>query len=224
MAGIKVQTAETAYAVTTTQIKNWLKVDGSDDDTVIGELQKVVHNWAKLYTKRSLTTQTLQLFIDSVYDVDVPIEEGMYIGIDQDISRRSIILPQSPVASITHVKYYDDADSATTWASSNYYLDNTSAPNRFVLRNGKSYPTGLRVANALEIQYVAGYGGQTDVPYDIQYSCLLYASYLFEHRGDLLNGKNVTAPNSATQLLEPYVIKQLSTNAYRGTAHYGGLV
>ena len=224
MAGIKIHTAESAYAVTTTQIKNWVKVDGSDDDTVIGELQKVVHNWAKRYTKRSLTTQTLQLFIDSVYDVDVPVKEGMYIGIDQDMSRRAIIMPFSPVASITHVKSYDDNDTATTFASSNYFLDNAAAPNRFLLRQGKSYPTGLRVANSIEIQYVAGYGGQTDVPYDIQYACLIYAAYLFEHRGDLIAGKDITAPTSATQLLEPYTIKQFSTQPYRGTAHYGGMI
>ena len=103
-------------------------------------------------------------------------------------------------------------------------LDSAGVPARLVLRNGESYPTGLRVANAIEITYVAGYGNASDVPQDIKHACLLYTAYLFEHRGDLLDGKQVYAPTSATRLLQPYVIRQFSTNPYRGTAHYGGMI
>jgi|TARA_R100001126_G_scaffold100816_2_gene79705 hypothetical protein len=224
MAGLSVTTGESAYAITSTEVKNWLRITGSDDDTVITSLLIASHSWAKRYTGRSLTTQTLKLSIDSVYDADIRINEGSYVGIDQDISRRSILLPESPVASISNVKYYDDADTESTFASSKYYLDSAGVPARLVLRNGESYPTGLRVANAIEITYVAGYGNASDVPQDIKHACLLYTAYLFEHRGDLLDGKQVYAPTSATRLLQPYVIRQFSTNPYRGTAHYGGMI
>jgi len=222
MAGLTVTTGETEFAITSAEVKNWLRIDGSDDDTVISTLLKASHNWAKRYTARSITTQTLKLSIDSVYDTDIPVKEGNYVGIDQDITRRSILLPQSPVASISSVKYYDDADTESTFASSKYYLDSAGVPARFVLRNGESYPTGLRVANALEITYVAGYGGASDVPDDIKHACLIYTAWLFEHRGDGV--ERMSAPYQATQLLQPYVIRQFSTNPYRGTAHYGGMV
>ena len=222
MAGLSVQTVETAFAITSAEVKSWLRIDGSDDDTVISTLLKASHNWAKRYTGRSLTTQTLKMSIDSVYDTDIPLQEGNYIGIDQDITRRSILLPQSPVASISSVKYYDDADTESTFASSKYYLDNQGIPARFVLRNGESYPTGLRVANALEITYVAGYGGASDVPDDIKHACLIYTAWLFEHIGD--GTEKMSAPYQATQLLQPYIIRQFGTNPYRGTAHYGGMV
>lgn len=222
MAGLTVTTAETEFAITSAEVKNWLRIDGSDDDTVISTLLKASHNWAKRYTARSITTQTLKLSIDSVYDTDIPVKEGNYVGIDQDITRRSILLPQSPVASISSVKYYDDADTESTFDSGKYYLDSAGVPARFVLRNGESYPTGLRVANALEITYVAGYGGTTDVPDDIKHACLIYTAWLFEHRGDGV--ERMSAPYQATQLLQPYVVRQFSTNPYRGTAHYGGMV
>jgi len=222
MAGLSVQTAETAFAITSAEVKSWLRIDGSDDDTVISTLLKASHNWAKRYTGRSLTTQTLKMSIDSVYDTDIPLQEGNYIGIDQDITRRSILLPQSPVASISSVKYYDDADTESTFASSKYYVDNHGIPARLVLRQGESYPTGLRVANALEITYVAGYGGASDVPDDIKHACLIYTAWLFEHRGD--GTERMSAPYQATQLLQPYIIRQFGTNPYRGTAHYGGMV
>ena len=134
MAGLQVHTAETAYAVTQAEIKAWNKIDSTDDDVTVALIERTVHNWAKEYTSRSLTTVTYNLFIDTVYDFDIPIREGFYTGYDGHTSKRSINLPFSPVASVTHIKSYDDADTATTFASSNYYLDNVSVPSRIVLR------------------------------------------------------------------------------------------
>ena len=36
-------------------------------------------------------------------------------------------------------QYYDDEDSATTFASSNYYVDSAHEPGRIVLREGKHF-------------------------------------------------------------------------------------
>ena len=221
MAGLKIHTAETAYAVTQAEIKAWNKIDSSDDDTVVALIERAVHNWAKDFTNRSLTSITYQLFIDTVDAIDIPIQEGFYIGTDVFMNPRTILLPRSPVSSVTHVKYYDDNDSATTFSSSKYYVDNVSVPARIVLRQGETFPSSLRVANGIEIQYVAGYGATTAGPYDIKSACLEYSAYLFEHRGDLLDGKAVTAPYAATQLLQQYKIKSLSTNPYQGYARYG---
>lgn len=224
MAGLVVHTAQTDNAVTLAEIKNHLRVDGSDDDNVLGIIKQTVDSWASEYTNRTLCTTTYQLYIDSLYDLETKIYEGMYTAPDIDMPRKNIILPKSPVSSISHVKYYDDDDTATTWATSNYYLDNASEPNRFVLRKGVSYPTGLRTANALEIQYVAGYGGASSVPMQIKSACLTYAAYLFEHRGDMLDGKNLMAPVQATSLLRPFVVNRLSINTYRGIGQYGGIL
>tara|TARA_Y100001937_G_scaffold108171_1_gene151552 strand:+ start:659 stop:1336 length:678 start_codon:yes stop_codon:yes gene_type:complete len=223
MAGLKVHTAETAFAVTQAEIKAWNKIDSSDDDTVVALIEKAVHNWAKEYTNRTLTTATYQFFLDLYNDIDFPIQEGIYEGIDRTFNTRAIHLPKSPVTSVTHIKTYDDEDNATTFASSNYYLDDVSVPARIVLRKGASYPSGLRVANGLEIQYVAGYGATTAIPFDIKSACLEYSAYLFEHRGDLLDGKRVMAPISATQLLQSYRIKSFSTNPYKTKVSYGGM-
>ena len=198
MAGLKVHTAQTDYVNSLAEIKTHLKIDGSDDDTALGYIRI------------------------AVYDLDQKLIEGYYTGYDANFPRKSIILPKSPVSSISHVKYYADDDTATTWATSNYFLDTASMPSMFTLRKGKTYPTGLRLTNGLEIKYVAGYGASADVPQQIKQGCLAYASYLNEHRGDILDGKNLTPPKVATQLLSPFVIKNLSSNPYRGTSKYGG--
>ena len=222
MAGLKVHTAQTDYVNSLAEIKTHLKIDGSDDDTALGYIRIAVDSWAQQYTGRTMTTQTYELFIDSVYDLDQKLIEGYYTGYDANFPRKSIILPKSPVSSISHVKYYADDDTATTWASTNYFLDTASMPSMFTLRKGITYPTGLRLTNGLEIKYVAGYGASGDVPQQIKQACLAYASYLNEHRGDMLDGKNLTPPKVATQLLSPFVIKNLSSNPYRGTSKYGG--
>ena len=133
MAGLKVHTAETAYAVTQAEIKAWNKIDSSDDDTVVALIERAVHNWAKEYTNRTLTTVTYQLFLDLYNDVDYPIQEGMYVGIDRTFNTRAIPLPKSPVTSVTHIKTFDDSDNETTFASSNYYLDNVSVPAKILI-------------------------------------------------------------------------------------------
>ncbi len=221
MAGVKIQTAQTDNAITLAQLKAYLKVDSSDDDTVLGIIKQTVDSWAKEYTGRTLCTTTYDLFIDDLADQNVPIQEGIYDGVDMNFAKTTINLPFSPVSAITHVKYYDDDDNATTWASSNYRLDSASMPSRFCLQRNITYPTGLRPTNGFEIRYVAGYGGESAVPQQIKQACLIYASYLFEHRGD--NEKDIKAPYSATALLQPYVISNLSTNPYKTNSNYGVL-
>ena len=227
MAGLKVHTAETEFVVDTDDLKNQLKITGTDDNDTLDVIRVACHNWAKEYTNRTLTTVTYQLFLDSINQVDLGYQEGEFVGIDRTINPTNILLPKSPVASLTHFKYYNDSDTATTFASSNYYLDNASVPAKIVLRRGKSYPSdSLRVANAFELQYVAGYGGRTSVPTDIKNACLIYAGYLFEHRGDrgfVGLDYNQSVPYIATQLLQPYRIKSLSQNPFRGHAQYIGM-
>ena len=58
MAGVKIQTAQTDNAITLAQLKAYLKVDSSDDDTVLGIIKQTVDSWAKEYTGRTLCTTT----------------------------------------------------------------------------------------------------------------------------------------------------------------------
>jgi len=130
MSGLKVHTAWTTSAVATSEQKSFMRVDFNDDDTLIGELIKVAQNNVEEYTGRAITQQTLQLFLDRLpYYRDEKLREGVYTAPDINYSADFIVLPKPPVASITHVKYYANDNTASTFAASNYFsdVDSTSA-------------------------------------------------------------------------------------------------
>ena len=167
MSGIKVVTAWTTSAVPTSTQKSFMRVDFSDDDTLIGELVKSSQNVIETYLNRAITTQTLELYLDRLpFYSDINYPEGTFTAPDMEYNSNFIVLPKPPVTSVTHVKYFDDSDTEYTYASSNYYVDTISEQARIVLRTGKSWPTvtETRNANAYVVKYVAGYGGASDVP------------------------------------------------------------
>ena len=65
MSGVVIHTAWTTSAVATSDQKSFMRVDFSDDDTLIGELIKTAQNMAEEYTGRAITNQTLQLFLEN---------------------------------------------------------------------------------------------------------------------------------------------------------------
>ena len=213
MSGVVIHTAWTTSAVATSDQKSFMRVDFSDDDTLIAELIKVAQNHVEEYTGRSITQQTLQLFLDRLpYYSDERLREGIYTAPDLNSSADYIVLPKPPVSSITHVKYYDNDSTASTFAASNYYKDTTSSIARVVLKNGSSWPTlsELRQANAYEVQYVAGYGSSaSDVPTPIIHAIKLLATHLYENREIVTSMSVNSIPNTIAALLNPYKVLRL---------------
>ena len=90
-------------------------------------------------------------------------------------------------------------------AASRYYVDLAREPSRVVLRTGETFPTALRVANAIEITYVAGYASAAAVPEAIKTAIKQYVAYLYEHRGDMYEAKG-SVPASLGRILQPYIL------------------
>ena len=214
MSGVTVVTAEAADLVSLNEIKNQLRIANSDSthDTILGVCQSVATEMAKNYLQRSLINRTLQLFLDNIpYADDVlPDIEGITTGPYLTYRKREVRLPFSPLVSVTHVKTYDDDDTATTMATSTYYVDTAADSGRIVLRTGQTWPDMLRVANALEVQYVAGYGASSsDVPDAIRQGALIMAAHLFENPDLVVKGEGVaTIPSLVAACWNPYRISR----------------
>ena len=205
MAGLKVKTEPTQEPVTLQEVKEYLRVDDATDERVIRPYIESARRFCEEHTGRALMTQTLTLFLDAFEDIDNPLWEGTRTGPYLNYYKNYVVLPRSPVVSVTHVKTYDDADTATTLAASKYYLDNAREPSRIVMRTGESFPSALRVANAIEVEYITGYTTQYNVPEPMRLGILQHIAYLYEHRGDMYDA-SLPYPPMLRSLYAPYVI------------------
>jgi len=213
MSGLKIDTAWTTSAVATSEQKSFMRVDFSDDDTLIAELVKASQNVIETYINRAITTQTLSLFLDRLpFYNDVRLQEGVFTAPDLEYNSNFIVLPKPPVASVTHVKYYANDDTASTFSATNYYVDTISEQARVVLKKGVSWPTvaETRNANAYEIKYVAGYGGASDVPEPITHAIKLLTTHLYENREAVTSLSVNAIPYTIGALLQPYKVQRLN--------------
>ncbi len=70
----------------------------------------------------------------------------------------AIKLAHPPLISVEHVKFYDAAGALQTLDPQDYQVDSVSEPAFIVPAPGKSWPATAARINAVEVQYVCGYG------------------------------------------------------------------
>ena len=174
---------------TTTEAKDFLKVDTTADDTLIDSLIKAATQSCQIFTNRYFLTTTVTQYSDKW--------DGIYT------------LYKSPVLGITHIKYFDSNDTEQTLASSNYILDNVSQPARIGIAVNGTLPDLADRINAVHIEYKVGYGITSDlVPEGIKQAVLITIGNWYENRQSVITGRTATElPLSSQYLLEQYKIQ-----------------
>lgn len=207
MAGIKVLTGPSQEPLSLQEVKEYLRVEDNTDERNIRPLIESARSLIEEHLNRTLISTTYQQFLDGFSEHEDPLWEGVRQGPYLNYYKNYIDLVKSPVISVTHIKTYDDADTATTMSADKYYVDNAREPSRIVLRQGETFPSALRVANAIEIQYVAGYNSPFQIPEPIRLAILQLIAHMYEHRGDMGNAAEASfMPVMVKRLLAPYVI------------------
>ena len=165
----EIVTPPASEPVTLSEAKAQLSVTSSAHDTRITSLITVVRRQVERYLKRALITQTWKVYYNCFHAV--------------------MELPYAPIQSVTHVKYYDDSGTLQTLSSDLYWEDLASEPGKIVRKYDAVYPELLAGRpNAVEIQYVAGYGDAEDVPEDIRLAILMLVTDYFDNRGEVVVG------------------------------------
>lgn len=169
--------------VSLAEAKSHLRVDVSDDDTLIEGLIKAARIYVENATRRALVTQTWQLDLD-----DWPSAGKMPTATDE------IALPRPPLGSVTSVVYVDSDGDSNTFSADDYDVDTVTEPGRIVLGYGKTWPTAtLRPMSPIAVTYVAGYGDAADVPQHVKQMMLMLLAHWYENREATITGAGVVA-------------------------------
>jgi uncharacterized phiE125 gp8 family phage protein len=206
MSGLTLITPPAVEPVSIAEVKAQLRMDfeTADDDALLIRNIYTARSLIEKDLGRALITQTWMLSLDTVPHIEEPLWEGIRIGADIPVRASEIVLPNPPLQSVSSITSYDDSDNGTAFATSNYYVDTVADPGRVRLRQSATWPDATRVANAIEIVFVAGYGSSwNDVPHEIRQGILATIRTIYDEcdgEGGALSG----LPSEAATLLAAY--------------------
>ncbi len=202
----KLYSAPAARAVLLATFKTFLRVDTSDEDTMIGLILDSAIQKVEKLTSQKLINQTWDIFFDHFprcykngqwWD---GVKEGAVSELYAEVEH--LDLPFGPLSTVALSTFTDDG-TETVFSSSSYIVDTNSPSGRVSLKQGQVWPsTVLRATNGIKVRAVFGYGAaDTAVPSDIQMAIMTLGAKMYEHRGDELP----EVPAQVLTLLSDYI-------------------
>jgi uncharacterized phiE125 gp8 family phage protein len=191
MSANRLHTAPTGLALELQAVKEHLRVDHNTEDALIEALIGTATDWVETFTSRALLTQTWDALYDRIPATGV------------------LLLPKSPVASVTHVKYIDTNGTQTTWSAAEYQTDIASEPARIAPAYGYTWQSARPQMHPWEVRYVCGYGAQGDIPMGIRQAMLLIIGHWFEHRESVADFQVFGVPLASEHLLWRFRVPSL---------------
>ena len=165
--------------VTLAKAKSHLRVDHSDEDTLItGLIQTAVD------TVEKMTGQLLGQTAATIY-ADAWASQAFTFG---------------PVISISAVKYYDQANTLQDLPAANYWTDLQSSPQRITF----NAPPAIYSNRHQGVQLTAVVG-HSAIPAPLTTAVLLLVGHYYENRQQVItSGTPVTVPMAVETLVNPY--------------------
>jgi uncharacterized phiE125 gp8 family phage protein len=177
-----------AEPVSLDDAKAYLKLDTDDEDALVTTLVTAARLHVEGTTGRALLNQSWRLVLDDWPSVGL------------------LRLPVAPLQSLTAITAYDINGDPVTLSTDGVLWDAQAAPTLLYLPAGFGDAVILRPLQAIEIDYVAGYGTDpADVPATLRQALLLLVAYWFEHRDAVvLAGSGSVIPSGFDQLVGAY--------------------
>jgi uncharacterized phiE125 gp8 family phage protein len=168
---VKIVTPPTVEPISTTEAKLHLKVDATDDDTLIANLITAAREMVEAITRRALITQTWDLVVDQFPEGD------------------AMEIPFPPLQTITSVQYTDKDNVTKTFANTSYAVDIYSEPGRIKLVYGYAWPgVALYTLNGVKVRFTAGFGAAaTAVPSKYKEAMLMLLGHWYANREAIID-------------------------------------
>ena len=185
---LTISSGPAAEPVTLAEAKSHLRVDHSEEDALITSLILAARIQAETHTKLAFVDQTF------VYKIDRFPPNGPVDSL--------LILPRSPLDSVSSVTYLDTAGDSQTLATSVYEVDTASLPGRIRLKFDQVWPNTRTHPEVVTITFIAGYGTLTSVPENIKAAIKLLVANYYEQRAPVVVGTTASEiPLSVERLL-----------------------
>lgn len=170
--------------------KIFLRVDHDDDDDVISALIAAARGHVEAQTRRALITQTWRLALDG----------WPAIG--------HIKVRPAPVQSITALRTYDLDGDALAHDPAIFAIDCEAG---IIAAPPWSLPMPGRSFNGIEIDFVAGFGGNTnDVPAPLRQAIRHLVAHWYDNRGLVAIGQSLAImPASVGAMISSYRVMAL---------------
>lgn len=165
---LKIKTLEAAASlpVTITQVKSQAVIEHTDDDTLLTEFIQDAVAHVEVSIWRSLVRQKKRLYLNRFHDI--------------------VYLPFGPVQSVDQMQYIDEDGNTQTVAAATYSFNDTDGYLR--LAYDQSWPSPRLVANAVWVDYYAGYVDDsaspiaTEIPRDLRRAILMLVTEFDRNR------------------------------------------
>jgi len=158
-------TAPTVSPISLAEAKAQMRVEGSDDDTIIQRLIDAAISFVDVQGAlgRAMITQTW----------------GQWLSPNPG----TVLLMLGPVQSVSAIKYYDTDGALQTATLADFDVFGT--PNRITVapKSGKAWPTTQIRDDAIKIEYVVGYGpASANVPQTVRHALMMLVAHWYENR------------------------------------------
>jgi len=183
-------TPPAAEPVSLAEFKAHLRIDGSDEDALLGSLIAVARDHLERSAGLALISQGWRLFLD-----DWP-EAGV------------IEIARGPVLAVDAVRAFDELGEESEIPLAGHVLDGVRRPARLWLR---ARPDGRQAMNGVEIDFTAGFGAAgADVPDMLRRAMLIHAAQMYEFRGAVpVEMQPAGVPDGYDRLVAPFLMRRL---------------
>ena len=178
----KLITGPAAEPISLAEAKAHLRVDISDDDTLITALIVAARQYAETECQRVFVTQTWKLVLDAFPG---PALQGIPFGQPWTLPGFAIVVDRPPVQTIDSIQYLDMSGTLQTMPVSDYTAELTNAPARITPKFGKIWPITMPQIGAVTVNFTAGYGNAAAVPEGIKAWMKIRIGTMYENREEV---------------------------------------
>ncbi|MDM9647982.1 head-tail connector protein [Rhizobium sp. S163] len=176
--------------ITLAETKSHLRLDDTNEDTLLASLIRTAREHLERTTGLSLIAQTWRLYLDSIP------EDGV------------IQIARGPVQAIESLTLYDAAGEELQLPLTGHILDGHARPARLML--GRAVSPGQPI-NGIEIDFTAGFGESgAEVPDTLKRAMLMHVAQMFAFRGTVaIEDQPADIPAGYDRLIAPFMVRRL---------------